>query len=137
MQLATVSSTERALERITEAPITMACDLELAIRDMILKFSAPQLHEHDRTHLRRSGFTSSDLFSHSVLNSVENKYDRERSPRREKVESRSAYSSRKNTSYGQNTAQSFNRSSFRGPNDYKTQQKAPQSTRGGHGGRRK
>ena len=78
VQLATISSTERALETITEASMTMACNLELARRDTILKFSTPQLHEHDRNRLRRSGFTSTDLFSPLVLNSVENKYDGEK-----------------------------------------------------------
>ena len=51
VQLATISSTERALETITEASMTMAYNLELARRDTILKFSAPQLHEHDRNRL--------------------------------------------------------------------------------------
>ena len=90
VQLATISSTERALETITEASMTMACNLELAKRDTILKFCAPQLHEHDRNRLRRSGFTSTDLFSPSVLNSVENKYDRKRSPKRQKLDNRSS-----------------------------------------------
>ena len=71
------------METITEAFMTMACNLELARRDTILKFFAPQLHEDDRNRLRRSGFTSTDLFSPSVLNSVENKYDRKRSPKRQ------------------------------------------------------
>ena len=137
VQLATISSTERALEIITEASMTMACNLELARRDTILKFCAPQLHEHDRNRLRRSGFTSTDLFSPSVLNSVENKYDRGRSPKRQKLDNRSSYTSRKSTSYGQSTNQSFSRGSFRGQGEYKSQQKAPQSTRGGRGGRRK
>ena len=51
--------------------MTTACNLEVARRDSILKYSAPHLHEHDRNRLRRSGFKSVDLFSHSVLNSVE------------------------------------------------------------------
>ena len=105
VQLATISSTERALETITEA-------LELARRDTILKFGAPQLHEHDRNCLRRSGFTSTDLFSPSVLNSVENKYNRERSPKRQKLDNRSSYTSRKSTFYGKSTNQSFSRGSF-------------------------
>ena len=73
IQLAKFSSTEHALETVTEATMTMACNLELARWDSILKFSAPHLHEHDRNHLRRSGFKSVDLFLPSVLNSVENK----------------------------------------------------------------
>ena len=137
VQLAAISSTERALETITEASMTMACNLELARRDTILKLCAPQLHEHDRNRLRRSGFTSSDLFSPSVLNSVENKYDRDRSPKRQKLDNRSSYASRKSTSYGQNSNRAFNRGSFRGQGEFKSQQKAPQSNRGGCGGRRK
>ena len=77
IQLATISSTVRALETIPEASMTMACNLELARTDSILKLPAPRLHEHDGNHLRRSGFTSMDLFSPSVLNSVKNKYERE------------------------------------------------------------
>ena len=137
VQLATISFTERTLETITEASTTMACNLELARRDTILKFSAPQLYKHDRNRLHRSGFTSTELFSPSELNSVENKYDRERLPKRQKLDNRSSYASRKSTSYGQNSNQSFNRGSFRVLSDYKNQQKAPQSTIGGCGGRRK
>ena len=137
VQLDNISSTERTMETITEAYMTMTCNLELARRDTILKFSAPQLHEHDRNHLCRSGFTSTDLFLPSVLNSVENRYDRDRSPKRQKLDSRSTYSSRRGTSYGQSTSQTFNRSSFHGQSEYKNQQKTPQPTRGGHGGRRK
>ena len=95
IQLATISSTEQALETVTEASMTMLCNLELACRDSILKFSAPHLHEHDRNHLRRSGFKLVNLFSPSVLNSVENKYERDRSPKRQKFDSRSGYSSRR------------------------------------------
>ena len=51
--------------------MAMACNLELAHRAFILKYSAPHLQEHDRNCLRRSGFKSVDLFSPSVLNSVE------------------------------------------------------------------
>ena len=119
VQLATISSTERALEMITEASMTMACNLELARRDTILKFSSPQLHEHDRNRLCRSGFTLTDLFSPSVLNSVENKYNRERSPKRQKLVNRSSYTSRKSTSYGQSTNQSFSRGSFHSQGYYK------------------
>ena len=90
IQLANISSTERTLETINEASMTMTCNLELARRDTIFKFSAPQLHEHNRNRLRRCGFTPADLFSPSVLNSVENKCDRDRSPKRQKLDSRSA-----------------------------------------------
>ena len=50
VQLATISSTERVLEMITEASMTMACNFELARRDTILKFSAPQLHQRTCFH---------------------------------------------------------------------------------------
>ena len=70
IQQAIISSTERALETVTEASMTMACNLEL---DSIIKCSALHCHEHDRNHLHRSGFKSVDLFSPSVLNSLENK----------------------------------------------------------------
>ena len=137
IQLATITSTERALETVTEASMTMACNMELAHRDSILKYSAPHLHEHDRNRLRRSGFKSMDLFSPSVLNSVENKYERDRSLKRQKLDNRSGYSSRKNSSFQQNSSQNNARSSFRGQTDFKNQQRSSQPTRGGHGGRRK
>ena len=86
IQLATITSTERALETVTEVSMTMACNMELACRDSILKYSPPHLHKHDRNCLRRSGFKFVDLFSPSVLNSVENKYERDRSPKRQKVD---------------------------------------------------
>ena len=86
LQYSTIASIERALETVVEASMTMSCNMQLARRDTILKFSAPHLHEHDRNRLRRSGFTSTDLFSPSVLNNVENKYERSRSPKRQKME---------------------------------------------------
>ena len=137
IQLATITSTERALETVAEASMTMACNMELAHRDSILKYSAPHLHEHDRNRLRRSGFKSVDLFSPSVLNSVENKYERERSPKRQKLDNRSAYSSRKSSSFQQNSSQNIARGSFRGQTDFKNQQRSSQPTRGGRDGRRK
>ena len=112
IQLATISSTERALETVTEASMTMAHNLELACIDSILKYSAPHLQEHDRNHLRRSGFKSVDLFSPSVLNSVENKYERDRSPKRQKLDSRSGYSSRRGSSFPQSSSQNNARGSF-------------------------
>ena len=71
MQYSTIASIERALETVFEASMTMSCNMQLARRDMVLKYSASHLHEHDRNRLR-SGFTSTDLFSPSVLNNVEN-----------------------------------------------------------------
>ena len=63
-----------------------ACNMKQARRNTILKYSAPHLQEHDRNQLRRSGFTSTDLFSPSVLNNVENKYERSRYPKRRQIE---------------------------------------------------
>ena len=71
--------------------MTMACNMELASGDSILKYSAPHLYEHDRNRLLRSGFKSVDLFSPSMLNSVENKYEKDRSPKRQKLDNRSGY----------------------------------------------
>ena len=76
-------SIEKALETITKATVTMARNMKMARRDTMLKYSASHLHEHGRNCLR-SGFTSADLFSPSDLNSVENKYERERSPERQR-----------------------------------------------------
>ena len=136
IQLAAISSTEQALETVTETSMTIACNLELACRDSILKYSAPHLHEHDRNHLNRSSFKSVDLFS-PVLNSFENKYERDRSPKRQKLNSRSGYSSRRGSSFPQSSSQSNARSSFRGQTDFNNQQRSSQPTRGGHGGRKK
>ena len=63
-----------------------------------MKYSAPHLHEHDRNHLRRSGFTSMDLFSPSVLNNVETKYECSHSPKRQKMDSKPIFNSRKGRS---------------------------------------
>ena len=63
LQYSTIASIERALETVIEASMTMSCNMQLARRDSILKYSAPHLHEHNRCRLRRSGFTSTDLFS--------------------------------------------------------------------------
>ena len=121
IQLDTISSTERVLETIIEPLMTMACNLELARRDSILKFSAPHLYEHDRNRLHRSGFKPADLFLPSLLNGMENTW--ERSPKRQKLDSRSGYSSRRGSSFGQSSTQSSNRSSFCSQTEYKSQQK--------------
>ena len=75
--------------------MTMACNLQLARRDMTLKQCAPQLHEHDRNHLRRSGFMSGDLFSPEILNAVEKKLEKERLPKRQKLDMKLIYQSKK------------------------------------------
>ena len=63
IQFIIISSIEKALETITEASMTVACNTELARCDTNLKYSAPHLHKHHRNRLRRSGFTLTDLFS--------------------------------------------------------------------------
>ena len=139
LQYSTIASIERALETVVEASMTMSCNMQLARRDTILKYSAPHLHEHDRNRLRRSGFTSTDLFSPSVPNNVENKYERSHSPKRQKMDSKPIFNSRKgrsdyNSSSFPNTS---TKNSFHGQQDNKPQFKPTQSTRGGRGGRRK
>ena len=65
--------------------MTMACNMELARQDTILKYSALHLNKHDRNCLRRSGFTPTDPFSPSVLNNVENNNKCSRSPKRQNL----------------------------------------------------
>ena len=139
LQYSTIASIERALETVVEASVTMSCNMQLARRDTILKYSAPHLHEHDRNRLRRSGFTSTDLFSPSVLNNVENKYERSRSPKRQKMDSKPIFNSRKGRSDYNNSSfpNTSSKNSFRGQQDNKPQFKPTQATRGGRGGRRK
>ena len=86
IQYSCLGSVDKALEMVTDVSMTMACNLRLARRDMTLKQCAPQLHEHDRNHLRRSGFMSGDLFSPAILNTVEKNWEKERSPKRQKLD---------------------------------------------------
>ena len=44
LQYSTIASIERALETVVEASMTMSCNMQLARRDTILKYSAPHLH---------------------------------------------------------------------------------------------
>ena len=130
---------------VTDASMTMACNLQLARRNMTLKQCAARLHEHDRTCLRRSGFMSGDLFSSAILNAVEKKREKERSSKRQKLDMKPIFLSKKSQhssnshSYGSSYAQNSGKSSF---HDFKgqqqqQQQKSAQSPRGGRGGRRK
>ena len=98
LQYSTIASIEMALETVIEASMTMSCNMQLARRDTILKYSAPHLHEHDRNRLRRSGFTSTDLFSPSVLNNVKINTERSRSPKRQKMDSKPIFNARKGRS---------------------------------------
>ena len=77
---------DKAVEMVTDASLTMACNFKLARRDITLKQCASNFHEYDRNRLRRSGFMSQDLFSPAILNAVEKKYEKERSPRRQKLD---------------------------------------------------
>ena len=52
---------------------------------MTQKQCAPQC-EHDRNRLRRSGVISGDPFSPAILNAVEKKLEKERSPKRQKLD---------------------------------------------------
>ena len=84
IQYSCLESVDKALEMVTDASITMACNLQLARCDTTLKQCAPQLFEHDRNRLRKSGFMTGDLFSPEILNAVEKKLEKERSPKRKK-----------------------------------------------------
>ena len=82
----------------------MACNLELARRDTTLMNAASHLHEHDRNRLRRSGFQimSQDLFSPAILDVIEKKLEKERSPKRQKVDHKPIFQSKR--VYGNNSS---------------------------------
>ena len=100
LQFTAINSLDKALDTITDNSIALACNLELARRDSILKTCAPQLSEHDFNRLRRSGFRSKDLFSPTTLNEVEDKYAR--TPKIQKTDSRPMFSSRRQDDNRQN-----------------------------------
>ena len=77
IQYSCLGSVDKALEMVTDASMTMACNLQLARHDTTLKQCAPQLHKHDQNHLRRSGFRSGDLFSPEILNAAEKKLEKD------------------------------------------------------------
>ena len=95
IQYSCLGSVDKALEMVTDSSMTMACNLQLARRDTTLKQCAPQLHEHDRNRLRGSGFMSVDLFSPVILNAVEKKLEKERSHKRQKLDVKPIFQSKK------------------------------------------
>ena len=134
-------SADKVLEMVMNASMIMACNLQLARRDTTLKQCAPKC-EHDRNRLGRSGFISGDLFSPAIQNAIEKNLEKERSPKRQKLDMKSIFQSKKpqyssnSHSYRSSYSQYSVKSWFR---DYKgqQQQKSAQSSRVGHGGRRK
>ena len=74
-----------ALKAISLASLINACSMELARRNTIRKYSAPHLNKHNRNYLKRF---KEDLFSLSVLNSIENKYERDRSSKKQKLDNK-------------------------------------------------
>ena len=73
MQSACLSSLDKALESVTDLSIALACNLQLARRDSILKVCASHLQEHDFNKLRRTGFKSADLFCPTTLDQIQKK----------------------------------------------------------------
>ena len=136
IQFSCVSSLVMALENLVDSSITMACNLELARRDSILKHSCSHLREHEVNMLRRTGFKSGDLFCPSTLNAIDKKY--EKSPKRPKVAKpifqsrRFSEGSQRKSSFRSSTMQS-NRRPFQ---ENKSSTFTPLATRG-RGGRRK
>ena len=91
MQSACLNSLDKALEAVTDLSIALACNLQLARRDSILKVCASHLQEHDFNKLRRTGFKSADLFCPTTLDQNQKKQDR--SPKRLKGEQRTSFQS--------------------------------------------
>ena len=91
MQSACLSSLDKALESVTDLSIALACNLQLARRDSILKVCASHLQEHDFNKLRRTGFKSADLFCPTTLDQIQKKQDR--SPKRLKTDNRQSFQS--------------------------------------------
>ena len=90
MQSACLNSLDKALEAVTDLSIALACNLQLARRDSILKVCASHLQEHDFNKLR-TGFKSVHLFCPTTLDQIQKKQDR--SPKRHQVEQRPSFQS--------------------------------------------
>ena len=73
MQSACLNCLDKALEAVTDLSIALACNLQLARRDSILKVCASHLQEHDFNKLRRTGFKSADLFCPTTLDQIPKK----------------------------------------------------------------
>ena len=67
MQSACLNSLDKALKAVTNLSIALACNLQLARRDSILKVCASHLQEHNFNKLRGTGFKSADLFCPTSL----------------------------------------------------------------------
>ena len=83
-----------------------------------LKVAASHLHEHDRKRLRRSSFMSQDLSSPSILDAIEKKLDKECSPKRQKVDHKPFFQSKRsynggNPSAGSSHTPSSGKNTFR------------------------
>ena len=142
IQVSCLNSLDKALETVIDSSMIMACNLELARRDTTLKNAASHLHEHDRNRLRRSGFMSQDLFSLAILDAIEKKLEKERSPKRQKVDHKPIFQSKR--VYGNNSSSTSashtpasGKNSFRSEFKPQQQQKSSYSTRGGRGDCRK
>ena len=79
MQSACLNSLDKALEAVTDLSIALACNLQLARRDSILKVCASHLQEHDFNKLRRTSFKSADLFCPTTLDQTQKKKKKKRS----------------------------------------------------------
>ena len=92
---------------VIDLSMIMACNLELDRRDTTLKQAAPHLDEYDRNRWRRSGFMSQDLFSPSILDVVKKKLEKERSPKRQKVEHKPIFQSKRSYNGGSSASGNF------------------------------
>ena len=138
IQFSCLNSLDTALETVIDSSMIMACNLELARRDTTLKVAASHLHEHDRNRL----FMAQDLFSPSILDAIEKKLEKERSPKRQKVDHKPIFQSKSSynggtPSAGSSHTPSSGKNTFRSEFKAQQQQKSSYSTRGGRGGCRK
>ena len=100
IQFSCVQSLVMALETMVDSSITMACNLELARRDSMLKYCCHHLRDHEINKLRRTGFKSGDLFCPAALNSLDKRY--EKSPKRQKTQQQQPiFQSRRYTEFSQ------------------------------------
>ena len=98
MQTSCQNSLDKALETVRDLSIALACNLQLAMRDSILKICAPHLHEHDFNCLRRTGFKAGGLFCPTTLDQIQKKH--KRSPKRQKMEPRQSFQSKRHGKTG-------------------------------------
>ena len=126
IQFSCLNSLDKALETVIDSSMIMACNLELARRDTTLKVAASHLHEHDRNRLRRSGFMSQDLFSPSIVDAVEKKLEKERCPKRQKVDHKPIFQSKRSYNGGGSSSGSTHTPSS-GKNAFRSEFKSQQS----------